>query len=522
MLHKATLKVLLVRGSDKLYRMSSEECDTVAPSREKSRLLKSTLRALRSSTTDVEKLAALLVLTKVVDASTVQLESKRKLLDAIGVSFIVRMLKSDTDSFRALGADITSAFAIEPTLCERLRPALDALAGSLAELGVAAGVECASRLVLHEPGCRAFVESGMLKALVDLSPAELGSLLTALAACLQSTESRGMADDCEYEAALLSSARTCVGQSLAGRLGAEARRGLFALLASLVERRGVRSLDAPTVALAAVELEMQLCSRGQQPDAELVAHCCLLLEVAVDDAVASGKLPPAAADRVPGALLAFLDDAFQSPSWGPGEAAVLPACRLLCRWLADDSTTMRPEVGKVLAPLLNLVASNESMLPLLIPALCHLTADDTLRPVVLRSPVLARLFDYLTEWSASPQQLETCTGIFLNLAVLRAETLDSFPSLLGFCIQKAVADTTRPVTLKANLALLGLFLLRSKLCRSIAAPDTSDSTAFTRHCTSLFNSSPTLPANDVEEWNELSSLGKQVLADVLPALTKSM
>uniref|UniRef100_A0A131YL99 Neurochondrin n=1 Tax=Rhipicephalus appendiculatus TaxID=34631 RepID=A0A131YL99_RHIAP len=500
--------------------MSSEACDTAAPSRDKSRLLKSTLRALRSSTSDVEKLAALLVLTKVVDASSVQLESKRKLLDAIGVPFILRMLKSETDTFRALGADMTCAFAIEPTLCERLRPALDALAGSLAELGVAAGVECASRLVLHEQGCRAFVDSGLLKALVDLSPAELGSLLTALAARLRSTESGVTADDCEYEAALLSSARTCVGQSLAGRLGAEARRGLFALLASLVERRGVRSLDAPTVAVAAVELEMQLCSREQpQPDAELVADCCLLLEVAVDDAVASGKLPPAAADRVPGALLAFLDEAFQCPSWG--QAAVLPACRLLCRWLADDSTTMRPEVGKVLAPLLNLVASNESMLPLIIPALCHLTADDTLRPIVLQSPVLARLLDYLTEWSVSPQQLETCAGVFLNLAVLGAETLDSFPSLLDFCVQKAVADTTHPVTLKANLALLGLFLLRSKLHRSIAAPASLDLTSFAKHCSSLFNSSPILPANDVEEWNELSFLGKQVLTDILPALANS-
>lgn len=503
--------------------MSAEERET-SPTKDKLRLLNSTLRALRSSTSDVEKLAALLVLTKAVDASSVQPKSKRKLLDAIGVPFIVRMLQSDTDTFRVLGADMTCAFAIEQTLCEPLRPALDALAGSLADLGVATGVECASRLVLHEPGCRALVDSGLLKALVELSPTELGqlgSLLTALATRLQSAEGRGSAGDCRDEATLLSSARACVGRALTGRLGADARRGLFALLASLVERWGLRSLDAPTVALAAVELEMQLCSQGLPPDAELVANCCLLLEVAVDDAVASGKLPPAAADRVPGALLVFLDEAFQSPSWGPGQAAVLPACRLLCRWLADDSTTMRPEVGKVLAPLLDVVASNEAMLPLIIPALCHLTADDALRPIVLQSPVLARLFDYLKEWSALPQQLETCTGIFLNLAVLGAETLDSFPSLLDFCVQKAMTGTMHSVTLRANLALLGLFLLRSKLRRSILTPGTLDMTAFVEHCTSLFNSSPTLPANDVEEWNELSSLGKQVLADVSPILSKS-
>lgn len=512
--------------------MSSEERET-SPTKDKLRLLNSTLRALRSSTSDVEKLAALLVLTKAVDASSVQPKSKRKLLDAIGVPFIVRMLQSDTDTFRVLGADMTCAFAIERTLCEPLRPALDALARSLADLGVATGVECASRLVLHEPGCRALVDSGLLTALVELSPTELGqlgSLLTALATRLQSAEGRGSAGDCRDEAmppplldeaTLLSSARACVGRALMGRLGADARRGLFALLASLVERWGLRSLDAPTVALAAVELEMQLCSQGLPPDAELVANCCLLLEVAVDDAVASGKLPPAAADRVPGALLVFLDEAFQSPSWGPGQAAVLPACRLLCRWLADDSTTMRPEVGKVLAPLLDLVASNEAMLPLIIPALCHLTADDALRPIVLQSPVLARLFDYLNEWTALPQQLETCTGVFLNLAVLGAETLDSFPSLLDLCVQKAMTGTVHSVTLRANLALLGLFLLRSKLRRSILTPGTLDMTAFAEHCISLFNSSPTLPANDVEEWNELSSLGKQVLADVSPILNKS-
>ncbi|KAH8030242.1 hypothetical protein HPB51_006674 [Rhipicephalus microplus] len=360
--------------------------------------------------------------------------------------------------------------------------------------------------------------SGLLKTLVDLSPAELGSLLAALAARLRldpkvgKRPTTGSPDCCRRRES--ASVRPC-------REGwARARgRGLFALLASLVERRGVQSLDAPTVALAAVELEMQLCS-WEQPDAELVVNCCLLLEVAVDDAVASGKLPPTAADRVPGALLAFLDEAFQSSSWGRGQAVVLPACRLLCRWLADDSTTMRPKVGKVLAPLLELAASNESMLPLILPALCHLTADDTLRFIVLKSPVLACLFVYLTEWSLSPQQLETCAGVFLNLAVLGAETLDSFSSLLDFCVQKVVADTMHPVTLKANLALLGLFLLRSKLQRSMTAPDTLDLTAFVERCTWLFNSSPTLPQNDVEEWNELSSLGKQVLRDVLSALTK--
>ncbi|XP_075531289.1 neurochondrin isoform X2 [Dermacentor variabilis] len=315
--------------------MSSEERDT-APTKDKLRLLNSTLRALRSSTSDVEKLAALLVLTKAVDASSVQPKSKRKLLDAIGVPFIVRMLQSDTDTFRVLGADITCAFAIEPTLCEPLRPALDALAGSLADLGIATGVECASRLVLHEPGCRALVDSGLLTAVVELSPTELdqlGSLLTALANRLQSAESRGSAGDCLDEATLLSSARTCVGRSLTGKLGANARRGLFALLASLAERRGLRSLDAPTVALAAVELEMQLCSQGLPPDAELVANCCLLLEVAVDDAVASGKLPPGAADRVPGISVSFLG------RWASCSVACLPsAVSLVGRRLHNHAT----------------------------------------------------------------------------------------------------------------------------------------------------------------------------------------
>ncbi|KAL3183647.1 hypothetical protein MRX96_033747 [Rhipicephalus microplus] len=429
--------------------MSSEGCDAAEPSRNESkktsRLLKHSLRALRSSDSDEEKLAALLVVTKVVDPSSVKLESLRELLDAIGVSYILRMLKSDTETFRTLGADATCAFAVEPSLCERLRPAVDAFAGSLADLGVAAGVECASRLVLHEPGCRALVNSGLLKALVGVSPAELGSLLAALAARLRSTESGETADD--WESGLLSSARICVGQALSGRLGPGARRGLFALLASLVERRGVRSLDAPTVALAAVELEMQLCS-WEQPDAELVVDCCLLLEVAVDDAVASGKLPPDRCRSRAGCPARFSGRGISVPilgSWTScGVARLSSAVSLVGRRLYDDEAR----------------------------------------------------------------------------AVLGAETLDSFSSLLDFCAQKVVADTMHPVTLKANLALLGLFLLRSKLQRSMTAPDTLDLTAFVERCTWLFNSSPTLPQNDVEEWNELSSLGKQVLRDVLSALTK--
>lgn len=480
-----------------------------------SRVLKSALKALHSSTSDVEKLAALLVLTKAVDASSLKTKDKRKLLDAIGVPFVVRLLQEKEDAYRVLGADIVCAFAGEAALCESLLPALQAFVSALRELGPASGVECASRLMSHAAGRRALVQCGLLSALFESSPPELGVLLAVVAAELPAS---GSGD----EDALLTIVRHGLGQARAGRLKADARRGLFALLAALTELRGPHSLDEPAVALAAVELEMQLCGEeGDVPDAGLVSNCCLLLEAAVDGAVAGGDLPVAAA-RVPAVLLAFLDQAFQSPSWGPGHDSVLPVSRLLFRWLADDSTSMRPEVAKVLAPLLDLASSEEAMLPLVVPALCHLTADDSLRPIVLRSPILLRLCEYLTRWSASSaQQLETCAGVFLNLAVLDAEALRPFPELLDLCVRKVTANETEcPALLRANLALLGLFLLRNKLRSSELSPGNVNLQDFIERCASLFASSPP-SVDDVGEWEELSSLGKQVIADLEPVIRRT-
>lgn len=472
------------------------------------RLLKSTCKALRKSTSDVEKLAALLVLTKAVDAASLQPNDKRKLLDAIGVPFVVRLLRAKEGAFCVLGADIVGAF-VDADLCELLRPALDALVAVLGGLGIAAGVDCALRLAVHEPGRRALVQSGLLMALVEQSPPELGALLTTLATNLQD-------DD---EPALMPALRACTARSAAGRLNADAKRGLFALLASMAERRGLGSLDAAATALAAVELEMQLYGSqgGMPPDAVLVAHSCMLLEAAVDEAVTGGKLPASAA-RVPGVLIAFLEEAFQSPCEGHGQVIMLPLCRLLCRWLADDSTSMRPEVAKILGPLLEVAASEEAIFPLVIPALCHFTADDTLRPIVLKSPILDKLHRHVTQWTAASQQLETCFGIFLNLAVLDAETLDSFPHLSELCVQKTVLEAGCPTLLKANVSLLGLFLFRSRLRRSQVVSDDPNLQVFVECCVLLFGSSPALSEADVEEWNELSSLGRQLLADVLPAL----
>lgn len=494
--------------------MSSQEASSSQP--KPSRVLKSALKALHSSTSDVEKLAALLVLTKAVDASSLKPKDKRKLLDAIGVPFVVRLLQEKEDSFRVLGADIVCAFVGEATLCDSLLPALKAFVEALRDLDPSTGVECASRLVCHSPGRRALVQSGLLSALFESSPPELGALLAVVAAELPDSD-LGDGD------ALLVVVRHGLGQARAGRLKADARRGLFALLAALTEHRGPHALDEPAVALAAVELEMQLCGEeGEVPDAGLVANCCLLLEAAVDGAVSGGDMPTAAI-RVPAVLLAFLEQAFQSPSWGPGHESVLPVSRLLFRWLADDSTSMRPEVAKVLAPLLDLASSEEAMLPLVVPALCHLTADDTLRPIVLQSPILPQLCQYLTRWSdSSAQQLETCAGIFLNLAVLDAEALRPFPELLDLCVGKVVANEREcPALLRANLALLGLFLLRNKLRSSEPVPDTIDLREFVGRCASLFASLPP-SVDDAAEWEELSLLGKQVIADLEPVVQKAV
>lgn len=68
---------------------------------------------------------------------------------------------------------------------------------------------------------------------------------------------------------------------------------------------------------------------------------------------------------------------------------IAASVRVLGAWLAEDSLTLAEEVYKLLPFLLELASAsvpqegNEDLLKFLLPGLCHMTADDKARPLLM-------------------------------------------------------------------------------------------------------------------------------------------
>lgn len=192
---------------------------------------------------------------------------------------------------------------------------------------------------------------------------------------------------------------------------------------------------------------------------------------------------------------------------------MLAAARVVFSWLAQDTTLLQPMLNRVLESLLRLACQEESLLPLLVPGLCHLTAEDQSRQLVLQSPMLPCLYRYLTV--ANPGSREATCGVFLNVVVLEQELVSSspapFPDLLLHCVERVTTESDPPV-LKANLVVLGLFLIHLK----VRPPPgrTVDVGSFVRQAARFFGTMPVGSEGDAEELHELRSLGQQVLCEL--------
>ena len=88
----------------------------------------------------------------------------------------------------------------------------------------------------------------------------------------------------------------------------------------------------------------------------------------------------------------------------PQQPILAATLRVLGAWLAEDSLTLAEGVYKLLPFLLQLTGNSmpqdadEDLLKFLLPGLCHLTADDKGRTVLMRSGlarVLARYMESL-------------------------------------------------------------------------------------------------------------------------------
>nr|CAG4646854.1 EOG090X0266 [Megafenestra aurita]SVE92253.1 EOG090X0266 [Megafenestra aurita] len=327
---------------------------------------------------------------------------------------------------------------------------------------------------------------------------------------------------------------------LCSRIGTSQRDSALQLIARLLELMGIgwglkygpnpRQFLLLLVNLACVEVRMKLEDKTLEQaieSADILVACYSVVELFITFMTSQGFLDFDAKQReqaycalkgAVGAILALLHqtDEDLSHEWTiPGNDRraqfICASIRILGSWLAEETSSMKEEVCSVLPFVITVCSriyeerkqgANDMPDPLrfMLPAFCHLAAEDAPRKIMLSQKLPHLLYDYLlyqwgifSQWLAlqptvaadwlhietTPEEDEIAEasrpesepaiilvcGVFMNLAVLEPELVatDSiFGQLLKFCITNLPPLVHRQdfVVLLGNIAVLGLLLLR--------------------------------------------------------------
>ncbi|XP_071786362.1 neurochondrin-like [Asterias amurensis] len=276
-----------------------------------------------------------------------------------------------------------------------------------------------------------------------------------------------------------------------------------------------------------------------------------------------------------GAVMYYLQMAQFDAAWAD-QPLVVAAVRVLCVWLAEETTALKAQVFQLLPFLVKVVeksfreatstsrttpqASGSSPLPishqslrsfastdllrLLLPALCHLTAEDEPRAVLVEEGGIELLGECFSHhWQRfimgdedgdSEIAMTTLCSVFLNVALQDAEAVQNHSTvfkellcLLAAALAQIVSETEHLI-LSFNLAVLGLTLLRT-LAFNADVRDLSAIKKSVSRMLDLFKASYVVTRDNIHEvceeyqpyWTDVSELwllGNQVLSECLSCI----
>lgn len=335
-----------------------------------------------------------------------------------------------------------------------------------------------------------------------------------------------------------------INDILKSKIGKNQRDPALKLAAQVVELIGIEwtlsNLEDPKkfylllLQLAAIEVRMQMDEKSfkqAMANADLITACFIILELSINY-MATDQLDLEQKEKqqiytaLKGAFNAVLSvltkldkDKAKDSLAGKDKAFACAMVRVLCSWLAQETSAMRPAVYQILPFVLTLVNGSfyetrthhveklagdrpADILRIMMPALCHLAVEDKARqimfarkqdevlyeslefyfsiahykrPPIPRAERLARMNDpdpILTEEQLEDMKdaraaIVSLCNIFMNLTVLEVKIVEDselFDKLLKFIFDAlpVLKDIPENLVMHGHLAILGLLLLKQQ------------------------------------------------------------
>ena len=293
-------------------------------------------------------------------------------------------------------------------------------------------------------------------------------------------------------------------------------------------------------------IEISVCFDKIEVDYDILSASLIIIENAIkylcanedvialsktdtDDAEFTSKLFSIALEAIQVVVTRLMDTMVQKDVAQSCEDIETIACvRILCAWMCQETMAIKEDLIK-LAPYLvqlgKVSAAKEDpvLFNFLLPVLCHWSADDGYRRIMLQEEMHVTLALYIKRlFLLDPvngdcrrfQSLETVLGIFLNLAVtewkIAAKSNGPFWDVREIIVANLniYMESCKLVSLIANMVTLGLMLTRLQHEKLAGMKETKN---FFPQCLTFFyesfpirRSQNETPCLAIKNWPEIS------------------